>query len=284
MHLFDEPKIDCHLHVFDPERFPYQEDSFYKPAGQEKATPAQLNYLMHAYGVRNALLVTPNSGYNEDNRCLLDTIARSGGRLKGIAVVANDASHAQLAQLKAQGIIGVALNPALYGTTACAGAERLLGRLADLDMLAQVQVQADQLVELAPMLRASGTRLVIDHCGRPDPAAGIGQPGFQALLALGERGGSCVKLSGFAKFSRRPFPYDDTWPYDRALVEAFTLGCCVWASDWPFLRAPERIDYGVLLHLAGHLFPAPRERAAVLWETPRAWFGFDTPINEEALP
>ena len=71
---------------------------------------------MEAYGVRNALLVEPNSGYNEDNRCLLDAIAHGGGRFKGIAVVPAGTSRAALAALQAQGIVGIAFNAALHGT------------------------------------------------------------------------------------------------------------------------------------------------------------------------
>jgi len=54
----------------------------------------------------------------------------------------------------------------------------------------------------------------------------------------------------------------------RALVEAFTLERCVWGSDWPYLRATERIDYGVQLKLVERLFPDPAERRRLLWETP----------------
>ena len=275
MSIFDEAKIDCHNHVFDPERFPYPEDNFYKPAGQERGTPAQFMQVLDAYGVRHALLVEPNSGYGLDNRCLLDTIARSNGRLKGVAVVANDAPLSQLEQLKASGIVGIAFNPSLFGVAEYAEVAGLLERLAELGLFAQIQVQNDQLLEMLPMLQASRARLLFDHCGRPDIVAGLEQPAFQALLALGRQGRACVKLSGYTKFSRQSYPYADTWPYVRALVDAFTLDACVWGTDWPFLRAPERVDYGPLLTLIERLFPEAGERRKLLWETPRALFGFE---------
>jgi predicted TIM-barrel fold metal-dependent hydrolase len=275
MTIFDEPKIDCHNHVFDPERFPYQQGNFYLPAGQERGTPAQFIELLDAYGVCNALLVEPNSGYGPDNRCMLDTIARSGGRLKGVAVVANSATRSELEDLKAGGIVGIAFNAALFGVAEYANAAVLLQRLAELDLFAQIQVQDNQLVELLPMLKASGVRLLFDHCGRPAISAGLEQPGFQALLELGRLGKACVKLSGYSKFSQEAFPHADAWPYVRALVEAFTLDTCIWGSDWPFLRAPERIDYGTLLKLVERLFPDANDRRKLLWETPRALFGFD---------
>jgi predicted TIM-barrel fold metal-dependent hydrolase len=58
-----EPKIDCHVHVFDPERFPYADDTFYRPSGCEIGTASLLRHVMDAHGVRHALLVGPNSGY-----------------------------------------------------------------------------------------------------------------------------------------------------------------------------------------------------------------------------
>jgi predicted TIM-barrel fold metal-dependent hydrolase len=48
----------------------------------------------------------------------------------------------------------------------------------------------------------------------------------------------------------------------------------VWASDWPFLKATERIDYGPLLKMFEGLVPDPADRRKILWDTPRRWFGF----------
>ena len=115
MTIYDEPKIDCHCHVFDPARFPYGEDSVYRPAGQEIGTAAQFTRVLDAYGVRHALLVGPNSGYEQDNRCMLDAIANGRGRFKGIAVVPNDIHDDALRSLKAAGIVGVAFNATFHG-------------------------------------------------------------------------------------------------------------------------------------------------------------------------
>lgn len=274
MSIFDEPKIDCHVHLFDPVRFPYQEDIFYRPSGQELGTPAQFAQVQNAYDVHYALAVGPNSGYATDNRCLLDAIANSHGRLKGVAVVANDVTRDELMRLKAGGIVGITMNVALLGVETYADIAELLHLLEDLELFAQIQVQDNQLVELAPMLQQSGTRLIFDHCGRPDPRLGIEQPGFQALLDFGRRGNAFIKLSGYVKYSCQPFPYADMWPYINALVEAFSLDACLWGSDWPFLRAPERIDYGPLLKLVEHLFPDARRRRTLMWDTPRTLFKF----------
>ena len=275
MSIFDEPKVDCHCHVLDPARFAYADGVAYRPAGQEVGTLAQYVDVMQAYGVRHALLVGPNSGYGLDNRCLLDAIAHGEGRFKGIAVVRNDASRDELQQLKAAGIVGVAFNPNLNGTAYYANTAPLLRHLAELDMFIQVQVERDQLVDLLPLLKNSGARILVDHCGRPAPRAGLAQPGFAALLALGRSGRAAVKLSGYQKFSDEPAPHHDALPFVHALIDALTLDACVWASDWPFLKATQRLDYGPLLTQLQALLPDAVERRKLLWDTPRRWFGFD---------
>ena len=270
----DHPKIDCHVHIFDPARFPYPQDNFYKPAGAEIGTAAQLGQVLDAHGVRHALIVGPNSGYGFDNRCLLDAVAHSAGRYKGVAVVRNNTSLAELQDLQAAGVVGVTLNVALLGVDYYRDAGPLLERLRQLDMWAQVQVQFDELVALKPLLVDSGARLLFDHCGRPNPLAGVGQAGFQALLGLAETGRAVVKISSLVKASAQPFPHPDAWRFVQALVDAYTPQSLVWASDWPFLRAPARIDYGPLLALLERLVPDAAAQRAMLWDTPRRLFGF----------
>jgi predicted TIM-barrel fold metal-dependent hydrolase len=272
--VFAEPKVDCHVHVFDPVRFPYRADTHYRPAGAELATAQHLTQLMDAYGVRYALLVGPTSGYGLDNRCMLDAISRGGGRFKGVAVVANDASDAELRALKAAGAVGVSWNAPSHGVEHFATAAPLLERLADLDLFLDLQVEYDQLVAMLPLLERSRVRIVVDHCGRPNPDAGVDQPGFRALCALGATGRAHVKLSSLTKFSHEPPPHDDAMRFIDALVSAFTLDRCLWASDWPFLRAPMRIDYGVLLAIAQRWFPDPAQRRKLFWDNPKALFGF----------
>ncbi len=272
MSVFDEPKVDCHCHLLDPRAFPYQPDTPYRPAGQEIATAAQMHAMFAAYGVRNALLTQPNSGYGEDNRCMLAAIAASGGRFKGIAVVRNEIGMDELASLRAAGVLGIAFNVPFHGVPHYLGAEALLAKLVELDMFLQIQVHETQLLDLLPMVERSPVRLLIDHCGRPTIEAGLEQPAFRALLALGSSGRASIKLSGYGKFSRQAHPFADAWPFIRALVDAFGLDRCMWGSDWPFLRSPDRVDYGPLLTLATRLFPDPADRRKLFWETPRRLF------------
>jgi predicted TIM-barrel fold metal-dependent hydrolase len=263
--IYTAPKVDCHCHVLDPQGFAYAADVSYRPAGQETGSADYFEQVLDAYGVQHALLVGPNSGYGTDNRCLLNAIA---------AVVPNDAPDSLLQELKAQGIVGIAFNFALQGLEHYKNAVPLMARLAALDMFVQVQVDMAQLHALSPMLLASGASLLVDHCGRPDLASGINGQGFSALLRLAENERTSVKLSGFAKFSAQAFPFSDTLPFVSALLQAFGAEHCIWASDWPFLKAPYRLDYGPLLQLFAQMVPGHQDREKILWSTPRKLFGF----------
>lgn len=113
--LGSEPKVDCHCHVFDPTRFPYDPANPYHPAGQEIGTAAQIARVFAANGVRHALLVQPNSGYGTDNRAMLDAIAASGGAWRGVALVPFDVGLDDLASLRAAGVVGVTTAAACSG-------------------------------------------------------------------------------------------------------------------------------------------------------------------------
>jgi predicted TIM-barrel fold metal-dependent hydrolase len=186
--IFAEPKIDCHVHVLDPVRFPYRVDTHYAPRGQELGTPAQLAQVMQAYGTQHALLVGPNSGYGLDNSCMLDTMMRSPGLYKGIAVVPNDITVQSLQSLKDQGVVGVAWNVTYYGLDHYRDAAPLLQHLAALDMFVDIQVEHEQLVEMMPLLMRSGVRILsitaADRRSRP----GSTSPDFARCLRSARRG------------------------------------------------------------------------------------------------
>jgi predicted TIM-barrel fold metal-dependent hydrolase len=105
----------------------------------------------------------------------------------------------------------------------------------------------------------------------------VRQAGFEAVLALARlrgTGRTAVKLSGYQKFSQQAPPWDDAMPYVRALLETYTLDACFWASDWPFLRAPQRLDMGPLIRQVEALLPDAHDRRRLWWDTPRRWLGF----------
>src|SRR3954467_9144373 len=106
---FDIPRgaCDCHVHVFDPARFPYFSGRVYTPP---EATAGDLLNLQNALHFDRVVIVQP-SVYGVDNACTLDAMKTLGpGRARGVAVIDKSISAGQLDDLAAAGIHGVRLN------------------------------------------------------------------------------------------------------------------------------------------------------------------------------
>jgi predicted TIM-barrel fold metal-dependent hydrolase len=269
------PAVDCHAHVLDLARFPVGDSRGFDIQPNEHGTGAEYAAVLDAHGIGHALLINPLGGYGTDSRCMLATIAESKGRFKGIALLRPDASNHDVQALVDGGVIGIRFNlnfeksPSLYGPAG----ERAIAIAREARWIVQVHYEGDTLVPALPILRAARVPVVIDHLGRPDTALGLDQPGFRALLELG-REGAIVKLSGGFRSSKTGPPYRDLDPFVEALVKAFTIDRCVWGSDWPFLRAHRRVDYGPQLTELARWVPDPAERARVLMHNPTRIFGF----------
>lgn len=265
---------DCHAHVFCKE-YPFSPDTHYMPDPSQRGTAAKFLDVLDAHGFTHGLLVGAGP-YGTDNRCMLDAIANSGGRFKGIALVKADVSDRELASLADRGVVGIRFNLMSYGMRQFTepGADRLLARLKEMKWFLQIHCQKDELTEAAPILRKAGVRVMVDHFGRPDIARGVSQPGFRTLLEFGKSGDAVVKLSGPFRSSVEGYPYRDVDPFIAAAIGAFTLESCVWGSDWPFVRMDERMDYGPPATCLARWLPDPKDRQKVLWDTPARLFGF----------
>jgi predicted TIM-barrel fold metal-dependent hydrolase len=266
--------VDSHAHVFGTDH-PFAPDLVYTPHATQRGTAAQFRAVLDAHGFSHALLVGAQP-YMYDNTCLLEAIAAGGGRFKGVALVPAGASAAAMRGLAESGIVGLRFNLSTFGLREFTepGADGLLAQARELGWFLQIHCERDELAPAMPYIARSGLRVLVDHFGRPDPARGLHQPGFAALLELGRTGPHVVKLSGPFRSSLAGYPYRDIDPYIAACLEAFTPSRCVWGSDWPFVRMDERVDYGPPLTCLERWLPDPADRHRVLWETPSGLFGF----------
>jgi predicted TIM-barrel fold metal-dependent hydrolase len=268
------PSVDSHAHVFGA-GYAYAPERLYEPHATQAGTAAQFCAVLDAHGLTHALLVQAQP-YGRDNTCMLEAIAASGGRFRGIALVAPGIDDAGLDRLAAAGIVGIRINLVGWGLRELVepGADRPFARLAERGWLLQVHGEKDRFVEAAPLLRRTGMKLVFDHIGRPDAARGVNQPGFQTVLDFGRHDDAIVKLSAPFRSSLEGHPFRDLEPFIAAAIDAFTLDRCVWGSDWPFVHMDERVDYGPGLACLERWLPDPADRRKVLWETPARLFGF----------
>ena len=57
-----------------------------------------------------------------------------------------------LADLKARGVVGIAMNATYHGVDHYLGFGPLIDRMYELGLMLQIQVEGDQLVRLAPLI------------------------------------------------------------------------------------------------------------------------------------
>ena len=270
-----DESIDCHAHIIEPQHFPFADGVGYRPQPHETGTREAFVAALDAHGIAHVLLVQP-SCYGTDNAAMLDAMAGSGGRFKGIAVVPPDVGERELTALADRGVVGVRFNLVNYDrhAVAKAAAARLLERLRELAWFAQIFANDEQWPEIAALLRLSKVKVLIDHFGIRDIAAGVGSPGFRSVLDLGRTGLAAVKLSAPFRLVSRPGAYDEVDGFAAALLKAFGVGGCVWGSDWPFLGVRDAVRYGDLLAALARWLPDPTDRLRVLRHNPIRLFGF----------
>ena len=194
------------------------------------------DYLAHldANGLRGGVLVQP-SFLGTDNAFLARTLSQYGGRLRGVAVLAHEASDALIDRLHALGVRGHRFN--LVGRDVAQAttteALKLIDRVSERGWHVEIHANA---AHLNPILNAWSRRvatIVVDHMGLPDPALGVADPGFQALLDHGRLGSSAIYVKLSAPYRHRGGP---STHYAAALLDAFGASRCLWGSDWPWTQ------------------------------------------------
>lgn len=225
---------DCHVHVFgDAQRYPFSPNRGYTP---ETASIAELRRSLDALQMDRVVIVQP-SVYGTDNRCTLDAIRELGNRARGVAVIDATTSDATLDEMERAGIRGIRLNLAQAGVTDPEAAleafrtpvERVRTRGWHIQLNASLRV----LGAISEQLLSSPVPLVVDHFGGAQAAAGVQQPGFDALMALVKSGNTYVKISGAGDLVSAQAPeYADVAPLAKALV-AVNPQRILWGSNWP---------------------------------------------------
>jgi predicted TIM-barrel fold metal-dependent hydrolase len=218
---------DCHVHVFDasaPARAGH-----YRPVDRPLG---QIERVAHDHGVRHLVLVQP-SVYGTDNTLMLEALAREPGRHRGVAVVADEVSDAELAAMHAAGVRGVRFNlvsPVGEGVDPAKRIAKLAPRLQRLGWHLQWYTDAGQLPLVAELQRSNNVTCVLDHLAGFGALLADDHPAWEAAARLAESG-AWLKLSGWYRLDAQA-PYAGLVPHVRRLADLFG-DRMVWGSDWP---------------------------------------------------
>lgn len=225
--------VDAHCHVFGPAAaFPFAPERKYTPCDASKDELFALRD--HLGFARNVLVQATCHG--SDNRALLDAIAHSAGRARGVATVTRGVTDGELAELHAGGVRGVRFNfvRRLVNVVPRDALREIAARVGELGWHVVVYFEAQDLEAYYDFFRSLPTTVVVDHMGRPDVGKPVDGPEFELFLRLLEESPNVwSKVSCPERLSRTGPPgYDDVVPFARRVVERFP-DRVLWGSDWP---------------------------------------------------
>ena len=233
---------DCHMHIYDP-RFAWAPGAKLVHA---PATVAMYRQLQQRLGTTRNVVVTP-SAYGVDNSCTLDALEQLGRSARGVAVVNDQVSDAELQRLHQAGVRGLRFNLAVGSVTTVEMMEPLARRVAPLGWHLQANMPNEVLLAHRAMLARLPVPLVFDHFARIPLQADATHPVFDFVTGLMRERRASVKLSGAYLYSKRGAPdYDDVAPLARALVQLAPTQL-VWGSDWPHPTEQHKPDDARLL-------------------------------------
>ena len=239
--------------------------------------------LHRALHLQRVVIVTP-SIYGTDNSATIYGMKAYGPGARGVAVIGDKTSEADLDMMARAGFKGIRINLTTVGqdnaglarTRFQAAVERVKSRRWHIQMYVSPAVIA----AIKDLVMASPVPVVFDHFGGIDTAHGLTQSGFPDLIDLVRSGKAYVKISGAYRASMKAPDYPDLAPFAKALIAA-NADRIVWGTDWPHpnsspppgraateLNPVYQIDDGHLLNLLPVWAPDAAVRKKILVDNP----------------
>jgi 2-pyrone-4,6-dicarboxylate lactonase len=268
--------VDAHCHVFGPgAEFPYAPERKYTPCDASKR---QLFALRDHLGFARNVVVQATC-HGADNRAMIDALAHSGGRARGVATVRRGIGDRELKDMHAAGVRGVRFNfvKRLVDFTPKDELLEIARRIAPLGWHVVVYFEAADLPELWEFFTALPTIVVVDHLGRPDVRKPVGGPEFGLFVKLMREHAnvwskvSCperLSVSGPPAIDGERDPYRDVTPFARRIVEGFP-DRVLWGTDWPHPNLKDHMpDDGLLVDFIPRIAATPELRRKLLVDNP----------------
>jgi predicted TIM-barrel fold metal-dependent hydrolase len=278
---------DCHAHIFgDTKAFPLFAGRTYTP---DAAPVSELLALHRALNLERVVFIQP-SVYGTDNECLLAAIREVGSHARGIAVIGEKTPDAEIDRMIRLGVRGIRINLETIGQSDPAVArerfQATVARIGARRLHVQIFTRPSVIDAIKDLVAAAPVPVVFDHFGGAQAAAGVQQPGFDALVSLVQSGKAYVKVSAPYRGSTQPPDYPDMAPLAKALIAANPQRV-LWGSDWPHPNSsPDSkdpvtgispriaVDDAAVLNQLATWIPTAPQRRVVLVDNPARLYGW----------
>jgi predicted TIM-barrel fold metal-dependent hydrolase len=269
--LLPRGAYDTHVHIWGPfDRFPLNKGAPYTPP---ERTRDDLVALHERLGIDRAVIVQ-TTVYKADNRAMLDGIAQSNGRWRGVALIDESFDDAAFRALHEGGVRGVRFGfvKHLGGVPDLALVRRTAARIAPMGWHLVLHLDAGNIPDFLDFFGEFSLPVVVDHMGRVPVRDGLDQTPFRLLLELLKRPNWWVKVSGAERISETGPPFADAVPFAQRLIAA-APDRVLWGTDWPHPNVRWEPDEADLVDL----LPSFADAAAlqqVLVDNPARLYGF----------
>ncbi|MBC7238024.1 MAG: amidohydrolase [Chloroflexi bacterium] len=275
------PYTDTHAHIYSPDekRYPMIPRPLRPPAGT--GTIEHLRREMAANGIERVVAIHTSTAYEWDNRFISDSARANAPWMVGVCTLNPDdpASPELLRRYVADyNVRGMRSVPGAPNRSRLdhPGVDALWSMAEELGIVINVLIHVDLADQLEVMLRRHPELpVVLDHCMYPKAVDGLQGETLQRCLALSRYPNLYAKLTWLVDSSAQEYPFEDTYPLLRAVIDAYGPERCIWGSDFPTeLWTPKATYTQAFRCFAQELGLTEAEKEAILSTTPgRLWFG-----------
>ncbi|MGF6254437.1 amidohydrolase family protein [Ensifer sp. LBL] len=188
------------------------------------------------------VIITQGNAHQKDNANLLACLAEMGDVARGVAVIDETTSEADIGALSEAGVVGARIMDLPGGAVGLDVLEAVDARAYAADWMIAVQFDGNKLLDHLPRLARIRSRWVFDHHGKFFAGVDPNGPEIAALLTLIDRGNVWFKFAGVYESSRDGWPYEDVAAVSRKIA-AHAPERIVWGSNWPHNMIRKTEDY-----------------------------------------
>lgn len=270
---------DTHFHFFNPGAG--RKDDPAAAYRTMDAPESALDGMHKALGIDRGVLIQNTAA--EVNYPVFIAELKRNPWLRGVAVINDATTDAELQQLHDAGVRGVRFHfvAFLKKRPTLETFKRATDRIAPLGWHVLVHLEPRDLLELSGLFASLKLPVIVDHIAHVDVALGTEQPAFKALLDLHRRDHVWVKIANSDRWSMTGAPsYADALPFGRALV-ANVPDRLIWGTDWPHVMYKRPLvgdepppDEADLLNLLYDFAPDPVTLKKILVDNPMKLYPF----------
>ena len=234
--------IDTHLEVWTLDsRFPFNHPERGKDLNIQKSAPIENQVeQMRDFGLRYAVLINPRF-FGWDNSYIAQSLKTYPNLFvaHGLLEPENPKAPEILRYwVKEHGFQGMRFSPIYHPRSTWLNAKSFYPVWEEAEKLGAVfnfYIAPHQMPMLADMAeRFPGVKVIVDHAGKPDLKSPDCWPEFRKMFVLKKFPQVYISNSEPYEMSEiKKYPYEDTWPFYKAIYEHFGGRQLVWGTGYP---------------------------------------------------